>query len=117
MQATDVKQPVNDAIDDDEWNDDTMNSTNHERTVRVLEGGMSCQNRIVRFDYRTGQLRSRIDAEFQLGLFAVVSGEAFQKESTEPGTGSATEGVEDEETLKSRAVVGQTTKFLHDGVD
>lgn len=101
----------------DEWNDDTMNSTNHERTVRVLEGGMGRQNRVVGLDDRAGQLRGRIDAKFQLGLFAVVGGEAFQQESTEPGTGSTTEGVEDEETLKSRAVVGQTTKFLHDGVD
>jgi len=41
----------------------------------------------------------------------------FHQERTEPGTGSTTERVEDEETLKSGAVIGQTTKLVHDGVD
>ena len=94
-----------------------MNATDHERTVRMLEGCMGRQNRVVRFDDGAGQLRSRIHAKFQLGLLAIIGGEAFHQESTEPGTGSTAEGVEDEETLKSGAVVGQTTKFLHDGVD
>ena len=78
---------------------------------------MGRQNRVVGFDDRAGQLGGRIHAKLQLGLLAIVCREAFHQESTEPGTGSTAEGVEDEETLKSGAVVGQTTKFLHDGVD
>jgi hypothetical protein len=91
--------------------------TDHKRTVGVLKGGMGRQNGVVRFDDRAGQLRSRIHAKLQFGLLAVVGGEVFQQESTEPRTGSASEGVEDEESLKSGAVIGQTTKLLHDGVD
>jgi len=78
---------------------------------------MGRQNRVVGFDDGAGQLGSRIHAKLQLGLLAIVCGEAFHQESTEPGTGSTAEGVEDEKPLKSGAVVGQTTKLLHDGVD
>jgi len=78
---------------------------------------MSRQHGVVRFNDRAGQLRGRIHAELQFGLFAIVGGEVFQQESTKTGTCSAAEGVEDEETLESGAVVSQTTKLIHDGVD
>ena len=94
-----------------------MGATDHERAIRVLKGGVGRQNGVVRFDDGAGQLRSWIHAKLQFGFFAIVGGEAFHQESTEPGTGSATKGVENEETLKSGAVIGQTTKSLHDGVD
>ena len=41
----------------------------------------------------------------------------LHQERTESGPSSTTERVEDEETLKSRAVICQTTELLHDGVD
>lgn len=56
----------------DGWDDDETNVTDHEGTVRVLEGRMGRQDRIVRFDDRTGQPRSRIHAKFQFGLLAIV---------------------------------------------
>lgn len=92
-------------------------ATDHERTVRMLQGGMGRQDGVVRLNDRTGQARGRIDAKFQLRLLAIVGGETFLQEGTEPGTGSTSEGVEDEETLESGAVVGQTTDLLHDGFD
>ena len=83
----------------------------------MLKGCMGRQNRVVRFDDGAGQLRGRIYAKLQLGLFAIIGGEALHQERTEPGTGTTAEGVEDEEALKSGAVIGQTAKLLHDGVD
>ena len=78
---------------------------------------MSRQDSVVRFNDRTRQTRGRIHAKLQFRLLAKVGGEAFLQESTEPGAGSASERVEDEETLESGAVIGQTTDLLHDGVD
>ena len=78
---------------------------------------MGRQNGVVRFDNRAGQPGCRIHAKLQLGFLAIARGKVFQQESTEPGTGSTAEGVEDEEALKSGAVVRQTTELLHDGVD
>lgn len=78
---------------------------------------MGRQDGVVRFDDRAGQLGSRVHAKLEFRLLAIVGGEVFQQESAEPGTGSTTEGVEDEETLKSGAVVSQTTELFHYGVD
>ena len=55
--------------------------------------------------------------KFQLGLFAVILGQSLEKEGTETGTGSSTEGVEDEESLQSRASIRESSKSVENGVD
>jgi hypothetical protein len=75
------------------------------------------KDRVVRLDDRARELRSRVDTELQLGLFTVVGGKTLQEESAEAGTGSSTEGVEDKETLQTRAVVSKTANLVHDGVN
>ena len=91
--------------------------TYHESTVGVLEGGMGCQDRIVGLDNGGGDLRSGVDGELELGLFAVVDGETLHEEGGEAGTGSATERVEDEEALETGAVVGELSDSVEDIVD
>ena len=49
----------------------------------------------------------RIDGELQLGLFAVVHGEALHEEGGEAGAGAAAEGVEEEEALEEEEVPGE----------
>jgi hypothetical protein len=83
----------------------------------MLQSGMGCQDGVIRFHDRAGQPRGRVHAKLQFRLLAIVGGEAFLQEGTEPGTGSASEGVEDEETLESGAVIGQASDLFHDGVD
>ena len=78
---------------------------------------MGCQDGVIRLNDRAGQPRSRIHAKFQFRFLSIISGEAFHQESTEAGTGSTSERVENEETLESGTVIGQTTNLLHDGVD
>lgn len=78
---------------------------------------MSGEDRVVGLDDGAGQLGCRVYTELELGLFAVVSGETLEEESAETGAGSTTEGVEDKETLETRAVLGEATKPVHDGVD
>ena len=74
----------------------------HEGTVGVLQGGVGGQDRVVWLDDGGGDLWGGVDGELQLGLLAVVNGETLHQEGSETGTGTTTEGVEDQETLKNR---------------
>ena len=56
---------------------------NHEAAVGVLEGGVGCQNGVVRLDHRGCDLRSRIDTELELALLAIIDRQAFHEQSTE----------------------------------
>jgi hypothetical protein len=90
---------------------------NHEGAVGVLQCGVSGQDRVVRLDHGGGDLRCRVDTELQLALLAIVDGQALHQQSTEAGASSATEGVENEETLQSRAVVGHAADLVQDLVN
>ena len=87
---------------------------NHETTVRVLQGGVSRENGVVRLNDGGSDLRSRVDAELQLALLAVVHRQALHEQGTKARSGTAPEGVEDQETLQSGAVVGHTSDLVQD---
>lgn len=89
----------------------------HERAVGVLESGVGSKDGVVRLNDGAGVLRSRVDAEFQLALLAVVEREALHKESTETRAGTTTEGVENKEALETRAAVGNAADLVKDGLD
>ena len=89
----------------------------HERAVRVLEGSVSRQYSVVWLNDGVSEPGGRIDAELKLGLLSIISGKTLKQESTEAGTGSATERVEDEKALETRAVIGQTPDLIHNRVD
>jgi hypothetical protein len=78
----------------------------------MLKGGMGCKNRVVWLNNGCCGLWSRVDAEFQLALLAIVDGQTLHEESTESRSSSATERVEDEEALESRAVVCNTANLV-----
>merc|ERR1711965_37509 len=52
----------------------------HESAVRVLQGGVCCQDGVVRLNDSSGYLRSRVDGELQLGLLAVVNRKTLHQE-------------------------------------
>jgi hypothetical protein len=89
----------------------------HERTVRMLKGGMGCKNRVVWLNNGGCGLWSRVDAEFQLALLAIVDGQTLHKESTEARSSSTTKRVEDQETLEPRAVVCNTANLVQNLID
>ena len=68
----------------------------HEAAVRVLESGMSSQDRVVWLNHRCGNLWSWIDTEFELALLAIVNRQSFHEKRTEPGTSTTSKRVEDE---------------------
>lgn len=89
----------------------------HEGTVGVLEGGVGGEDGIVRLHNRGRSLGSWVDAELQLDLLAVVDGQTFHEQSTETGPSSTTKGVEDEEALETRAVIGNAANLVQDLVN
>jgi len=65
-----------------------------------------------------------IDGETELGFLTVIDGKSLEEERSETGTGSSTDGVEDEETLETSALIGELSDsveaeindFFTDGV-
>ncbi|PVD29742.1 hypothetical protein C0Q70_08998 [Pomacea canaliculata] len=62
-------------------------------------------------------LWGRVDGELQLGLLAVVDGQALHQERGEAGAGAAAKGVEDEEALQPCALVRQLADAVQHQVD
>lgn len=89
----------------------------HEGAVGVLKSGVGGKDRVVWLNDGGGGLWGWVDAELQLGLLAVVDRQALHKEGTETRSGSTTEGVENQETLETRAVIGNTADLVEDLVD
>ena len=83
----------------------------------MLESSVGSQNRVVGLNDRARELRCRIHTELKLGLLAVVQREPFQKQSTETRASATAEGVEDEESLQTSAVICETSDLVHDRVD
>ena len=89
----------------------------HEGAVGVLEGGVCGEDGVVWLNNGCGDLGSWVDAELELALLAVVDGQTLHQQSSETRAGSATEGVEDEETLQTGAVVGNAADLVEDLVN
>lgn len=79
-----------------------------ECAVRVLNGAMGRKNSIVGLNNSRAGARRRVDGELKLGLLAVLGSKALQHQGTESRAGTATERVEDEESLERLAVVLNT---------
>jgi len=90
---------------------------NHESNIRVLKSGMGGQDGVVGLNNGSGNLRSGVDGELKLGLLAIVNRQTFKKQSTETGTGTTTEGVEDKETLKTSAVISESADAVQDNIN
>lgn len=89
----------------------------HESNIRVLKSGVGGQDGVVGLNNGSGNLRSGVHRELKLGLLAVVNRQTFKKQSTETGTGTTTEGVEDKETLKTSAVISESADAVQDNIN
>ena len=70
--------------------------------IGVLEEGVHTQHGVVGLHDRGGDLGAAPDGEGDLGLLAVVDGEALEQEAAETGASATTDGVVDEEALDGR---------------
>ena len=79
----------------------------HNGNIGVLKEGVGGEDRVVGLDDGGRDLRGRVDGETELGLLAVINGKSLEEEGSETGTGTTTDGVEDEETLETSALIGE----------
>jgi hypothetical protein len=92
--------------------------------ISVLEKRVSRQDAIVRLDNSGGDLRSGVDSETKLGFLTIVHRETLKEKRSETRTSTTTNGVEDQETLKTSAVIseladtveGEVNNFFTNGV-
>ena len=89
----------------------------HEAAVGVFEGGVGCQDGVVRLNHRSRNGRRRVDAEFQLALLAVVHREALHQKGAETRARATAEGVEDEEALEASAAVGNAADLVENRIN
>ena len=82
----------------------------------MLQGRVGTQGGVVGLDHGCGHLGSRVDTKLQLGLLAVVHRETLHEKRSEARAGASPEGMEDEETLESGAVVSQLPDPVQDQV-
>ena len=66
----------------------------HESAVGVLQGCMSCQDRVIRFNNSSRDLRSWIDGELQFGFLSEVNRQSLHQQGGETRTGATTKRVE-----------------------
>jgi hypothetical protein len=89
----------------------------HKSDISVLQKRVSRQHGVVRLNNSGGYLRGRVDGETELGLLSVINRKTLQEERTKTGTGTTTNGVEDQETLETSTVVSQLTDAVQSKVN
>lgn len=78
---------------------------------------MRGQDRVVWLHDGSGNLRSRVYTEFEFALLAIVNGKALHQQGTETRACATTERVEDEESLKARAVISDAADLIQNLID
>ena len=72
---------------------------------------------IVRFELNELYLRSGVDSELKFALLSVVHTQSLEKKGGKSRSGTSTEGVEDEESLKSGTLVSQFPDSVQAKID
>jgi len=75
------------------------------------------KNGVVWFDDGGRDLRRGIDGESELRFLTVIDGKSFQKEGSETGTSSSSDGVEDHETLETGTVISELSDSVEAEID
>ena len=89
----------------------------HDGDVGVLEEGVGGEDGVVGLNDGGGDLGGWVDGESKLGLLAVIDGKSLEEEGTETGAGTATNSVEDEETLETSALIGELADSVEAEID
>jgi len=64
-----------------------------------------------------GDLWGWVDGETELGFLTVIDGKSLEEKGSESGTGSSTDGVEDEESLETCALIGELSNSVKAEID
>ncbi len=58
-----------------------------------------------------------MDGESELGFLTIIDGESLEEERSETGSGTSTDGVEDEESLETCALIGELSDSVKAEID
>merc|ERR1719199_2075897 len=89
----------------------------HDRYICMFQQRVNTQHSVVRLNHGCCNLRAGPHSEAQLGLLAVVDGEALQHEAAEARPSASTDSVVHHESLQAGAVVSEFTDAVEHQVD
>jgi len=89
----------------------------HNSNISVFKEGVSGQDGVVWFNDGSGDLGGWVDGETKLGLLAVIDGESFEQEGSQTGSGTTSDGVEDQESLETGTVVSELSDSVKAEID
>jgi len=78
---------------------------------------VSGQDGVVWLNNSGGDLWGWVDGETELGLLTVINGESLEEERSETGSSTTTDGVENEETLKTSTLVSKLSDSVETEID
>ena len=80
--------------------------------ISVLQKGVSGEHGVVWLNNGSGDLWGWVDGETELGFLTIINGKSLEEKRSESGTSSSTDGVEDEETLETCALIGKLSDSI-----
>ena len=89
----------------------------HDGNISMLEEGVGGEDGVVWLNNGGGNLWGWVDGETELGLLTVVDGKSLEEEGSKSRSGTSTDGVEDEETLESSALVSELSDSVKAEID
>ena len=75
--------------------------------IGMREEGVSGEDGVVWLNNGGGDLWGWVNGETELGFLTVIDGKSLEEKGTESRSGTSTNGVEDEETLETCALIGE----------
>jgi hypothetical protein len=85
--------------------------------IGVLEKGVSGQHGVIWLNNGGGDLWGWIDGETKLGFLTIIDGESLEEERSKSRSGTSSNGVEDEETLETSALIGELSDSIEAEID
>jgi len=89
----------------------------HDGDIGVLEEGVSGEDGVVWLNNGGGDLWGWVDGETELGFLTVIDGKSLEEERSKSGSGTSSNGVEDEETLESSALIRELSDSVKAEID
>ena len=83
----------------------------------MLKEGVGWKDRVVWLDNGSWDLWGGIDSESEFGFLTVVNWKSFEKERSESRSSSSSDGVENEETLETCALIGEFSNSVETEID
>ena len=75
--------------------------------IGMLKKRVSGEDGVVWLNNGSGDLWGWIDGETKLGLLTIIDGKSLEEERSKTGSGTTTDGVENEETLETSALISE----------